>query len=187
MGYKYDEAEFLAEAIALVRSEGLARLTFGRLAKRLNVSDRSIVYYFPTKADLVTRTVMALGVQLQDLLSEAFGDQPLDADDLIARAWPVLASPRADPVIATFFELVGLAMAREQPYVQLADDVMGTWIDWLRPLVIAPVGEAEGAVLALIARLDGVLLLRHVRGADAAAAAFRADRAAGQSGLQPPA
>lgn len=183
MGYKYDEAAFLAEAMALVRSEGLARLTFGALAKRLKVSDRTIVYYFPTKADLVTRTVMALGAQVQDLLAEAFGDEPLAPEELLARAWPVLAAPRADPVIATFFELVGLAMARQQPYVQLADGVMGAWIDWLRPVVLAPDGDADGAILALLARLDGLLLLRHVRGAAAAEAAFRAGRAA----LLPPA
>ena len=33
--------------------DGLSNLTFGRLAKRLGMADRTIVYYFPTKADLI--------------------------------------------------------------------------------------------------------------------------------------
>ena len=42
--------------IDAVLDEGLSRLTFGRLAKRIGINDRSIVYYFPTKADLIAET-----------------------------------------------------------------------------------------------------------------------------------
>ena len=60
MGYKYDADELLAAAAEFVLDEGLSALTYGRLAQRLGIPDRSIVYYFPTKVDLVTRTVLTL-------------------------------------------------------------------------------------------------------------------------------
>ena len=49
MGYKYDRNEILAAAVEAVADDGLSQLTFGRLAKRIGINDRSIVYYFPTK------------------------------------------------------------------------------------------------------------------------------------------
>ena len=61
MGYKYNETEILDAAVQAALEDGLSRLTFGRLAKRLGIADRSIVYYFPTKADLLTQTIARIG------------------------------------------------------------------------------------------------------------------------------
>ena len=60
MGYRHTKEEILDGALAAAFDEGLSQLTFGRLAKRLGVSDRIVVYYFPTKTDMITAVVAAL-------------------------------------------------------------------------------------------------------------------------------
>jgi AcrR family transcriptional regulator len=168
MGYKYDERDILTAAVAAVLEEGLSALTFGRLAQRIGIADRSIVYYFPTKADLISRTVLELGVQLQGLLGEAFGDQRVTTDELLRRAWPVLTAPAAHPYFAVFFELVGLSAASTAPYDTLAPALMTLWAEWLADRIDSPPRSRLANAYATIATLDGLLLLRHTCGPEVA-------------------
>jgi AcrR family transcriptional regulator len=168
MGYKYDQKDMLAASVDAVLEEGLSALTFGRLAQRIGVADRSVVYYFPSKSDLVSRTVIELGMRLQSILGEAFGDQQMTSDELLLRAWPVLTSDAADPYFAVFFELVGLAAASVAPYDSLAVVLMNSWAEWLVDRVDAPPRARKSIAYATIATLDGLLLLRHTCGPDVA-------------------
>ena len=173
MGYRHSRDELLAAAVELVAEEGLISLTFGRLAKRVGISDRTIVYYFPNKDDLVRQVLLSFGAQLQHLLDEAFGTEPLRPDDLAARAWPLLTTPEADGTFAIFFELVGLASAGRSPFAEVAPAFVEGWIDWLEPHLAVAAAERRDGALALVAVLDGLLLLRQVSGPDASAVAAR--------------
>ena len=169
MGYKYDRQEILDAAVEAVLSEGASQLTFGRLAKRLGLPDRSIVYYFPTKTDLLTQTVGEVGRRMQVLLAEAFGREARPSEELARRAWMVLATEEADPVLSVFLEIVGLGVCGVEPFDELAPATIASWAEWLTPLVAATSPEqAHDDALATIALLDGLLILRHTLGADAA-------------------
>ncbi len=176
MGYKYNEQDMLDAAVDVVLEEGLLALTYGSLAKRMGVADRSIVYYFHTKEDLVTKTVLAIGAMMQTILADAFGDAPRPKSELMRLSWPALTTPAADRVFAVFFEMVGLAAAGKSPFDVLAPAAMELWVDWLIPRIDTS-GDDTGndtgndkrpLAYAIVATLDGLLLLRHTCGAEAA-------------------
>jgi len=168
MGYRHSRDEILAGATAFVLERGLSELSFGRLAKRLGMADRTVVYYFPTKEQLVGDVLAVLGLQLQQVLADAFGPDPLPPADLARRAWPVLAGDDAARVFAVFFEMNGLAGAGIEPYPGMAAALTGAWTDWVTPRIAAPPARRRAEALALVARVDGLLLVRQILGAEAA-------------------
>ena len=110
----------LEAAKEIARSDGLGALSFGRVARQLGTNDRTVVYYFPSKAELIGAVLVALGDDLQELLAEAFGEKPLPPSDLGRRAWQVLARDETQPIFALFFEILGQAAVGTAPFVDLA-------------------------------------------------------------------
>lgn len=174
MGYRHTNEEILEGALAAVLDEGVSRLTFGRLAKRLGISDRVIVYYFPTKDDLVAAVLAAVGAQLQEALAPVFIAPIDDHRDLVRRAWPVLAQPGVDPLFALFFEAGGLAAAGVEPYRSLVPGLVQAWVEWAATLITGSSAHRQREAAAAIATIDGLLLLRQLGGPAAADRAVRA-------------
>ena len=178
MGHKHSRDEILEVAVAVAMDEGLSRLSFGRVAKRLAISDRTVVYYFPTKQDLVGDVIVALGARLQATLAPAFATKAADHLALLATAWPVLATPEADPVFACFFEANGLAAAGQEPHATLVPALVVAWVDWMAELLDGDEAHRRAEAEAALAVIDGLLLLRQLGGAEAA------DRAARRIGVR---
>lgn len=179
MGYRHDRDEILGAAVDVALQGGVGSVSFARVASQLGISDRMVVYYFPTKADLVSAIAVQLGARLQVLLERAFGPEPLQVDELQRRAWPVLASSGADGVFRCFFEMIGLSASGTAPFDQLAPALLQGWVDWLATR-IAGGSEAERRrrALGVVAQMDGLLLVRTVLGPRSA------NLAAGELGLR---
>ncbi len=169
VGYKYDAEDFIEAGVEAVLDQGLARLTFGHLAKRMGISDRTIVYYFPTKPDLVRAVATRLGDRLFLVLEQAFSEERLPRDEILKRAWPVLASRQADPIFELWFELIGLAAAGVDPYPSLASELIEAWVQWLAPRMKVEEGQdPRDEAASVVAVIDGLLLLRTASGQDLA-------------------
>lgn len=176
MGYKHTRADILEGALATAFDDGLSTLTFGRVANRLGISDRIVVYYFPSKDELVTQVLEALGNQLQQTLAPAFTRPAPDHLQLARRAWPVLAHRGADPILGLYFEARGLAAAGRRPYRAVVPRLVEVILVRAAELIEGPEDRRTEAASA-VALLDGLLLLRHLAGPE------QADRAARRLGL----
>lgn len=173
MGHKHTKTEILEGALAGAFEDGLSQLSFGRIAKRLGISDRIVVYYFPTKDDLIAEVLFAMGGQLQETLAPAFASPAADHRALLRAAWPILARRQADPVFALFFEAGGLAASGREPYRNLVPRLVDAWIVWASGFIAGPPARRRAEAEAAIAVLDGLLLLRQLAGPEAADRAAR--------------
>ena len=177
MGHKHTREQILAGALEAAIDDGLSQLTFGRLARRLGISDRIVVYYFPTKDDLVTAVVVTMGVQLQQVLAKAFTSRAADHVQLARAAWPILARPEIDPVFRLFFEANGLAVAGREPFQALTVALTESWIVWLTEFIDGSPDHRRAEAEAALVVIDGLILLRLLAGPAAA------DRAAARLGI----
>ena len=173
MGPRHSREEILDAALATAFAEGLHRLTYGRVAARVGTSDRMVVYYFPTKADLVGAVLLELGLRLQASLAPAVTSPAADHRDLARALWPHLAHPEADPVFALFFQATGLAAAGSALYADLVPLLVDAWVDWAAGVLAGPAADRRSEATAAIVLVDGLLLLRQIRGAAAADDAAR--------------
>ena len=173
MGPKHSRDEILRAALVVARSEGLSRLSFGRVAEHMGISDRTVVYYFPTKDDLATAVVTEIALELQATLETAFDEPVADHRDLLRTAWPILARPSADPVFALFFEANGLAVTGLAPYRDLVPNLVRVFIAWAAEHIDGPPDHRRTEAETAIAVLDGLLLLRQLAGPAAANRAAR--------------
>ena len=178
MGHKHTREEILDGAVAVAFADGLSRLTFGRVASRLGTSDRIVVYYFPSKNDLISAVLLAVGVQLQETLAPTLTSHVAGHIQLARIAWPVLARAEADPIFALFFEANGLAASGRDPYRTVVPGLVTAWVDWASEFITGDAEYRRAEAEAVIALLDGLLLLRQLAGHDAANRAARQLRVA---------
>jgi AcrR family transcriptional regulator len=177
MGRKHTREQMLDGALAAVFDEGISQLTFGRLAKRLGTNDRTIVYYFPSKDDLVTDVMLTIGAQLMEALDRAFQGPADDHLALARSAWPTLARADLDPLFRVYFEAIGLATAGREPYATLAPQLLSSWIEWLSGFFTGTPSRRRAEAEATVALVDGLVLMRQLAGPAAA------NRAATRLGL----
>ncbi len=180
MGHKHIKEEILQGAMDAALADGLSQLTFGKLAKRLGISDRVVVYYFPTKEALLSEVLLLLGINLQQALTDAFAMGAADYLQLTKTAWPILAQEDNDPVFALFFEANGLAATGREPYRTLVPQLVDAWIGWTESFLDGEPDERRAEAEAVIALVDGLLLVRLLAGPEAG------DRAAGSLGILDP-
>lgn len=173
MGYRHTKEEILNGALAEAFDGGLSRLTFGRVAKRLGISDRIVVYYFPTKDDLVAEVLVAMGIELQESLAAAFGEPSADHVALVRIAWPVLIRPGATRIFGLFFEANGLAAIGREPYNSVVPQLVDAWIAWAAEFIVGPPKQRRIEAETAVAVIDGLLLLRQLAGPEAANRAAR--------------
>ncbi len=181
MGYRHTKEEILQGALGVAFDEGLSQLTYGRVAKRLGISDRIVVYYFPSKEDLVGEVLVGVGIQLQKALEPAFQSPARNHLQLVKAAWPVMARVEADTVFSLFLEATGLAASGREPYCTLVPQIVEAWITWAADYLVGTPARRRTEAETAVAVLDGLLLLRQMAGPAAANRAAKRIGTAGRS------
>lgn len=176
MGYRHIRDDLLVAAADVVGTVGIGALTYRLVADRLGIADRTVVYYFPTKDDLVGAVLQVYAARLRGLLDAAVAPGRQRPADLLAAAWPALTTDVADAAFRVYVEVMGLAATGREPFRTLSVTVATAWVDWLEARVSGPVAGRRDAAAGLLAQLDGLLLLRQVAGPDVAGRAARGMR-----------
>jgi AcrR family transcriptional regulator len=160
---RHSRDELLSAAVEVTMREGLGRLTFATVAQQAGVPDRTVVYYFPAKIDLVTAVVEFTSEQIMAGLQVGLGDRRRTASELTEVIWPVVTGPQARPLVQVWLEVCVRAAAGEQPHLDAARRLADTWLAWLGDRVEAPTDAERGLVAArVLALVDGALLLHHI-------------------------
>ncbi len=178
MRSRHSRDDILQGALDTALEGGLSQLTYGRVAKRLGINDRVVVYYFPSKEELVAEVLVTVGLQLQATLAPAFERPAADHLELARRTWPFVSTPDSDPVFTLFFEANGLAAAGRAPFDEVVAQLVEAWITWAAEHIDATPAKRRAEAEAAIALIDGLVLLRLLGGPEAA------DRAAKRLGVR---
>jgi len=170
MGARHDKRDLLDGALIVARRDGLSALTFGAVARELQIADRTVVYYFPNKTALISAVLEEVSRRLADRLDSA----DVGNGSLVDSLWPVLVHPKAEPTLRLFFETAGLAAAGREPFADAASSLTSYWIDWVAARLSGSASARQREAEAIVATLDGLLLLRILVGPEAAERARRA-------------
>lgn len=168
MGPRHTHEQILVGAVTVARSVGLSRLTFGGVAAHVGTSDRMVVYYFPTKDELVLAVLARMGLDLQQVLGRALVEPATDHLGLLRLLWPVVTEPEVEPTFRLLFEAIGLAVAGRSPFDIMATGLTEAWIEWLGTHLAGHAQRRRTEAEAAVALLDGLMLLRMLAGPDAA-------------------
>jgi AcrR family transcriptional regulator len=173
MGYRHDREGVLGSAVALARESGLKELTFRSVGRRAGIPDRTVVYYFPTKDQLILAVLQRATTQLVDLLTAAVGEKSRGVDELLRTSWDALRRPEADQALRLYIETMGLAARGREPYRSVITQLTATWTTWFATRLALEPAQRDDHAVAIVATLDGLLLLQVTAGTDVADAAAR--------------
>jgi AcrR family transcriptional regulator len=139
----------LVAAVALVREQGLPKLTQPRVAKAAGVSQSHLTYYFPTRADLV-RAVLERAAERQRAgvrATVAAADQGVEA--LVRELAKTLSLPENTRVLVSFVVAADADPAARALFDGLAVGMRATIAEMLGKVGIAPRPETVAMVHAL--------------------------------------
>ena len=86
---------------------------------------------------------------------------------------PLARGPAVQPVLRLYVEILGQAAAQVPPFPAAARRVAHQWLEWVQERLDVPVAERQAAAAALLATIDGLLVLDLAVGSEVADQASR--------------
>ena len=148
--------EKVIQAIAFyLINEGLADVGIRKLAAVSDTSDRMLIYYFGTKDGLIGEVLTFIAGGLTSQLDAVLGEHQRDAAQLIEEVYALREVPEFMSAIRLWFEIVGHAVRKEEPYATYAKTIGWAWIDWIDTRLSA---EQKDQTIATFAEIEGRLM-----------------------------
>ena len=153
-------AEALDRIADHMLSEGLAPSSLRALGTASGTSDRMLLYYFTDKDEIVTLALQAVCVRLARMLAEAVGEAPpLPPGPLLRQLAPLMRGAAFRPFMRLWLELAVLAAREQEPFRRVAGEIAGAFIAWVAGRLDVEDAGRHAEAGALVALLDGVILL----------------------------
>ena len=153
-------AEIVAAVARHLVLEGFRNSGLRALAASVGISDRMIMYYFPTKEDLVAAALMKVAGDMAESLDRVLPDGRASASQIVEALVASGRRPEIQPTLRLWFEIVGLAMRGEGPYRETARQILAGWEEWIAARLGSQRAHLAGEVLA---RIEGELMVSLIR------------------------
>jgi len=165
----------LTEDLAdIVLAEGLDGLSLRPAAARLGTSDRMLLYYFGTKAELLDDVLGCVSARFAQWLAETTRGVRIPPHQMIAHTAGLMESPEARPYVELWFEIAARTARGDKLFAGAAADIAEHWTDWIVRSVHFPAGVASrNAAAMMLAIVNGIALLDSTAPAVAEAARSR--------------
>ncbi|MGI4744530.1 MAG: hypothetical protein ACRYGI_12725 [Janthinobacterium lividum] len=150
------------EIATIVLAEGLGELSLRVLAARLATSGRMLLYYFTTRDALVVAVLERISERMGIIMAEHSAGPRLTPGAFLGRVMSLSQMPEIAPFMRVWTEVVARGARGEAPYVAVASETVGVWIDWIDSRLL-PDMRGRGQAAAILAIVDGVTLLELAR------------------------
>lgn len=155
------------QATEYLKTNGLASLTYRKLAEELGVAPNTLEHHFGTKDKLLAQLLVRLADEqrrgLQATLRE--GDEGPELVTRYVQAVMIdISDPDKEGLTQLFFELVGASMRERELYGEFLSHAMNDWIDFIIRFLVEHTEVPEDRIRVLaylfLATMRGVLLTR---------------------------
>ena len=155
---------------------GLAQTTLRELATAAGVSDRMLLYYFADKNAVLAAVMERLAGDLAATLANALPEgAALKPAELAVRAAQLTTSEAMRPFMRLWVQIVAAAARNEEPYADMAQQVMGGFQLWIESRLDPKYrDESHAMATTILALIDGLALIDICVGPDRVAQAVDA-------------
>lgn len=150
----------ISEIADLLLIEGVSQITLRDLARRLDTSDRMLLYYFEDKTDLVHAAITEVSSRLIDMLATSVSDVRRAPAEMLTITARLLASPRFTPFMNVWADIAARGGRGEEPFRAIARHSVERWLEWLDTrLAVADARTRRCTARALLVVIEGVRLV----------------------------
>ena len=161
--------ELMADHLLL---NGLVGASLRPLAAAAGTSDRMLLYYFEDRDALLTATLERVAHRLTRRLDAALPPGArLAPTPLLAAIWAGTSSEAMQPFMHLWLDLAAAAARGTQPHARIAATIADGFLAWV-DAHLEPQPDHRGAAAALLASVDGLLLLKALGRPQVAAEAY---------------
>ncbi|WP_298335890.1 TetR family transcriptional regulator [Ferrimicrobium sp.] len=150
------------QATEYLKANGLASLTYRKLADELGVAPNTLEHHFGTKDKLLEQLLARFADEQRGGLQATLREEdagPELASRYVRAAMVDISNPDNEGATQLFFELVGASMRERDLYGEFLSHAMNDWIDFISVFLVERTGVPEDR-----ARVVAHLILATVRG-----------------------
>ena len=151
----------MTEALAdLVLAEGLDALSLRPAAARLGTSDRMLLYYYGTKAELMSDVLSCLAERFATYLASTTNNSRIPPQNMIGHTANAMMTAKGRPFLQLWLEIAARTGRGDPAYQDIAVKIGEFWNDWIVRSVHFPAGVTpRSATAMMLATVNGITLL----------------------------